>query len=195
MSSLNINVKPAKKCGYGSGYGYGYGDGDGDGDGYGSGDGDGDGLAAFCGQAVHRIDGINTLIDHVHGNVARGRVVNADLTTTPCYIAKSGHYFAHGETLASATAALEEKLLDDMPVEQKIAEFKRRFSPGQKYPARDYYNWHHLLTGSCEMGRRQFAKDRGIDIESAEFTPEEFMEMTKNAFGGSVIRRLMKEWE
>ena len=113
---------------------------------------------------------------------------------TPCYIAKSGHYYAHGETLNDARAALEEKILDDLPVEEKIAEFQRKFAPGRRYPARMFYDWHHFLTGSCEMGRKQFAQEREIDIDKAEFTPEEFMEMTKDAYGGSVIRQLMEQW-
>ena len=141
------------------------------------------------------IDSVPTLIDHVHGNAARGRILNRDLTTVFCYIVKSGHYFAHGETLQEAQRALEEKVMDGMPVDAKIAEFMRRFKPGARYPARMYFDWHHILTGSCEMGRRQFARDRGIDMDSAEFTPEEFMEMTKDAYGGSVIRRLMAAWK
>ena len=70
-----------------------------------------------------------------------------------------------------------------------------KFLPGTEYPARDFYNWHHTLTGSCEMGRREFAKDHEIDVDTDKMTPEAFMELTKDAYGGSVIRQLMEAWE
>lgn len=54
----------------------------------------------------------------------------------------------------------------------------------------DLYEWHHRLTGSCELGRRQFAKDKGIDIEHGSMTVTEFIELTENAYGGEVIRHL-----
>lgn len=40
------------------------------------------------------------------------------------------------------------------------------------------------------MGRNQFAADHGIDVDTATYTPEEFIALTENAYGGSVIRRL-----
>jgi len=35
-----------------------------------------------------------------------------------------------------------------------------------------------------------FCKNNGIDIETAEFTPEEFIELTKREYGGEYIREL-----
>ena len=90
--------------------------------------------------------------------------------------------------------AAEEKILDDLPVEQKIDEFLEKFKSGVQYPAMDFYKWHHFLTGSCEMGRKQFAKNHRIDLEKDELTPEQFMILTMDDFGSSVIRQLMDEW-
>ncbi|MBQ1295079.1 MAG: hypothetical protein IIY21_13640, partial [Clostridiales bacterium] len=87
---------------YPSGYGYGYGDGDGSGSGDGYGDGYGYNIEYFNSQRVYKIDDINTLIDSVHGNYAKGRILCDDLTTKDCYVAKCGNYFAHGETLKQA---------------------------------------------------------------------------------------------
>ena len=177
--------------GSGSGYGSGYGSGDGSGSGYGS----GDGVKKINSQFVHRIDGVQTVITHVHGDIARGAILRDDLQLKPCYIAKGHGLFAHGDTIEEAQAALEEKILDDLPVEEKIGEFKKKFCPGVKYPAMEFYNWHHFLTGSCEMGRKNFAAEHDISLDSDEMTPEEFMELTKDDFGGSVIRQLMEEWK
>lgn len=49
--------------------------------------------------------------------------------------------------------------------------------------------------GSCDMGRRQFARGHGIDVEHAAMTLQEFLALTKDAYGGDVIRRVLKELE
>lgn len=174
--------------GYGSGYGYGYGDGNGDGDG--SGFGDGCDIKYINGEAIHRIDGVNTIIRAVHGNIARGAILNRDLTMTPCYIVKQNNRFAHGETLRSAMSALREKLFDGMSEEERIDAFLAEHKPGVEYPCRDLYEWHHSLTGSCEMGRKQFAKDHGIDIDKDRMTIERFCELTRDQYGGEIIRKI-----
>ena len=184
--------------GYGSGdgYGYGYGCGSGDGSGYGSGSGSGDGIVSFCGQNVYQIDDVPTLIDHVHGNAAKGRILRDNLTTEACYIVKQGSLFAHGETLRAAMDALRDKLFEDMPEEERIAEFVKAHEWGKQYPSADYYGWHRRLTGSCDMGRSEFAKRHGYRLTDDELlTVEEFIKLTENSYGGSVIRKLRDAYE
>ena len=174
---------------YGDCYGSGYGSGYGDYDGSGFGDCYGSGLKSINGKKIYMIDGIATTIRHIHGSTAKGTIINRDLTETPCYIVKEGKYFAHGKTLAEANAALQDKLFDKMPAEKRIAAFWDCHKKGVKYPTKDFFEWHHKLTGSCLMGRRQFAKDHGVDLDG-EMTVEEFIALTKNAFGGDIIKRL-----
>lgn len=182
--------------GYGSGYGYGYCSGSGYGDGYGDGYGYGDGVASLCGQKVYKIDDVPTLIDHVHGNVARGRILQDDLTTEDCYIVKQGSLFAHGETLRATMDALRDKLFEDMPEDERIAEFIKAHEWGKQYPSADYYEWHHRLTGSCDMGRSEFAKRHGYKLTDDELlTVEEFIKLTQKSYGGSVIRKLREAYE
>lgn len=190
--------------GYGSSYGSGdcYGSGDGRGAGSGggngrggdcngSGGGYGNGVSEYNGRKVYMIDGIDTMIDHVHGDVAKGRILKSDLTTVPCYIVKRDGLFAHGKTLREAMDALRDKLFENMPEEERIAEFIKAHKWGEKYSAVDFYDWHHRLTGSCEMGRREFAKSHGYSLTEEELlTVEEFIELTENSYGGSVIRKL-----
>ena len=186
---LHVETGSGYGYGSGSGYGSGYGAGYGEGDGSGYGEGDGD-IVAFAGKAVYPVDDVLTIIHSIHGNVASGEILNTDLTTSKCYIVKGGGFFAHGRTIPEAQAALEEKIMENMSVEEKIEKFLALFKPGVKYPAMDFYNWHHTLTGSCEMGRQSFARDHEIDIEHDMMTPEEFIDLTKNAYGGSIIRQL-----
>ena len=179
--------------GYGSGYGYGYGSGDGYGSGYGDGYGSGygDGISTFDGKDVHLIDGIQTIITNVRRNVAKGFILNEDLTLTPCYVVKGHNKFAHGETIEKAMADLENKIFEDMDTDEAIERFITQFSdPDKKYPAKDFFIWHNRLTGSCEMGRNSFVKNGGYDLEYDTFTVWEFISITKNAFGGDVIKQL-----
>ena len=181
--------------GYGYGYGYGYGSGSGSGYGDGSGSGYGDGIGEFNGMQVHRIDGVQTIITQVKGNVAKGFILQSDLTMTPCYVVKGNGQFAHGDDLHQAMAALTDKMFDDMPEEERIAEFiKAHPDPKALYSHKDLYDWHHRLTGSCVAGRNAFAKDHGIDMEGSS-TVEDFIELTRNAYGGSIIRKLEETYK
>ena len=181
--------------GSGSGYGYGDGDGysygDGPGSGYGDGDGYGDGgkIASISGQKIYDIDGVPTAIYRVKGNIAKGAILQSDLTFTPCFVVKQDVYFAHGDTLHEAMEALRDKLFEDLPEEERIEAFVAEHQPGVKYPNRDLFDWHHRLTGSCEAGRKAFVADRGLDMNGST-TPEEFVHLTRNAYGGEVIRKL-----
>ena len=179
--------------GYGSGYGFGPGSGygSGDGSGYGSGDGyDSTNIKTINGMNVYIIDSIPTIIQHIRGNVAKGFILNSDLTLDSCYVVKRDNLFAHGETLREAEKALEDKLIEDMDVEERIEAFLEEFKAPQKYPAQKFFDWHHKLTGSCLMGRENFVKNHGIDMENGMYTVSEFIELTKNDFGSSVIKEL-----
>lgn len=149
--------------------------------------------AKINGNEIYMIDGVQTVIYHVRGNVAKGAIFKSDLTLDPCFIVKQNDVFAHGETLQAAQEALMEKLFDGMPEEDRIAAFMK------EYPTLDtvvknteLFDWHGRLTGSCEFGRRAFATDHGIDM-TASMTVRSFVELTKNAYGGDIIRRIEDE--
>ncbi len=183
--------------GYDSGSGYGSGSGSGSGFGYDSGSGHGYGsgqgysIKSRDGKDVHLIDGIQTIIAAVFGNTAKGFILENDLTLTPCYIAKSGNTFAHGYTLKSAVSALSDKLLADMSEEDRIAEFLKVHTPGVKYPAKDLFDWHNNLTGSCEAGRMSFVRSHDIDLDHDTYTVEEFVALCKDSYGGQTIQKLL----
>lgn len=187
-----------------SGYGYGSGDsyddnsgyGDGLGSGYGEGDGSGyssvldDGVKEVNGDTVYRVDGVNTIIKSVRDNIAQGFVLQNDLTLKPCYIVKEQYVFAHGDTLHDAFTALQEKLYDDSTEEERIEAFRKKFPEyDTPYPNRDLFAYHHVLTGSCRMGRESFCKDKGIDLNDTT-TVREFVNMTKDSYGSYIICKL-----
>ena len=176
--------------GYGSGYVYGDGSGYGSGYGYGDGSGDGSGVKEINGDTVYIVDKVPTIIKSVRENIAQGFVLQRDLTLTPCYIVKEQNKFAHGNTLHDAFTALQEKLYDDSTEEERIEAFRDKFPEyDTPYSNRDLFAYHHVLTGSCRMGRESFCKDKGIDLNGST-TVREFIELTKGSYGGDVICKL-----
>ena len=176
--------------GYGFGSGFGYGDGDGSGYGYGYGYGFGYGIKSYAGKDVYLLDGVQTIIAAVHRNTAVGYILGNDLTLRRCYIAKGNGYFAHGDTLKGAVDALQDKIYVNLDTDEKIGRFITEVDADKKYPAKFFYDWHHRLTGSCEMGRKDFAMRNGIDLDTDSFTVREFINLTENAYGGEIIRKV-----
>ena len=185
----------------GDGYGYGFGDGDGFGDGSGSGKGSGaghgfvsgGGISILNGERIYQIDDVSTLIDSVSGNFAKGRILSKDMTARPCYIAKVGKYFAHGDTLREAMADAQAKYNENRPLAERIADFNREFPDRDvKVDAARLFEWHHVLTGSCLAGRKAFCEDRGLDYEHGHYTVNEFIHLTREAYGGEAIQELEK---
>ena len=182
--------------GYGDGYGDGYGSGYGDGDGYGSGSGYGHGIKSINGFPACLIDGIYTVVYQLHGDIAKGAIISGDLSLEPCYVVKRDGVFAHGVTLHEAQEALISKLFDTLPEAERIEAFCDEFKNlDAVYPVRTFFEWHHRLTGSCEAGRRAFAKDHALDIENGTMSVWEFLNLTKDAYGGSTIRKVLKRVE
>ena len=182
--------------GSGDGYGDGSGDGDGDGDGSGSGSGDGDGSGSgvkeFNGRKVYDIDSVLTLIYAVKGDAARGAVLRNDMTLRDCWIAKRGNFFAHGDTLHEAVEAVEAKWRENRPLDERIAEFMKTH-PALDEEYGDLFEWHHILTGSCEFGRRQWCEEHGYKPTDS-ITLRTFLTETAGDYGGDVIRRVGKEY-
>ena len=190
--------------GCGDGGGYGCGDDNGDGEGYGCGDcggyGDGEGygyntgLKEINGKTIYRVDRTQTIFTSVRGNVAQGFIVQSDLQLTPCFIVKENNKFAHGSTLRDAFTSLQEKLYDDSTEEERIEAFKKKFPDyDEKYDNKDLFTYHHVLTGSCRMGRESFVKDKGLSIDG-KTSVREFVELTKDAYGGDIIKELPKAY-
>jgi hypothetical protein len=171
--------------GSGSGDGYGYGNGKG----YGYGDGDGYGIKTINNSDIYIIDGIQTIITIIKNNIAKGFILKSDLTLTPCYIVKQNNVFSHGKTLKKAMQDLQNKLFQDMSEEDRIDAFHKDFNLKDKYKVEKFFDWHNRLTGSCEMGRKNFLENKGISFED-EFTVAEFIETCKNEYGGEIIKKL-----
>ena len=194
--------------GSGGGYDYenGFGDSNGSGDGsgfsegYGSEDGSGEGgdvsvmnIKTFNGHIVDYIDSVPTIITNIHNNVASGFIIGFDMTLIPCYVAKAGNSFAHGKTLKDAVKDAEAKEMGEMPIEERIEKFIEVFgSLDSEHMGEEFYDWHHILTGSCRMGRDKFCEENGIDL-TKKYSVRYFLNITKNSYGGDIIKRIINE--
>lgn len=200
--------------GYRNGYGYGHGGYSGSGDGHSNGSGDGSGVSegygsedgsgeggdvsvmnikTFNGHIIDYIDGVPTIITHIHNDVASGFIIGFDMTLIPCYVAKAGNYFAHGKTLKDAVKDAEAKEMGEMPIEERIEKFIEVFgSLDSEHTGKEFYDWHHILTGSCRMGRDKFCKENGIDLEK-KYSVRYFLNITKNSYRGDIIKQISKE--
>ena len=158
------------------------------------GSGSGSGVTAFAGERVFQIDDVPTLLDRIKGNIAKGRMLMDDFTTKACFVVKNGGLFAHGDTLRQAMEALNDKLFEDMPEEERIEAFVKAHEGGKAYPNADFFDWHHKLTGSCEAGRKAFAQNHGVNM-SGSMTVEAFIALTERDYGGVTIRKLKPFYE
>lgn len=165
----------------------GYGSGSGDGYGYGS--GYGSGISYYNQHKVWIIDTIQTIIKHIRGNIASGYILNKDLTLEKTFVVKGNNKFAHGTTLKEAFQSLQEKIFEELDVEERIKEFRKHFNSNDKYLGSEFFTWHHILTGSCLQGRNTFVKNNDLSLED-KFTVKEFIELCKNDFGGEIVKRL-----
>lgn len=200
--------------GYRDGFGYGFGgylgsgdghsNGSGDGSGFSEGDGSEDGsgeggdmnvmnIKTFNGHIIDYIDGVPTIITNIHNDVASGFIIGFDMTLIPCYVAKAGDFFAHGKTLKDAVKDAEAKEMGEMPIEERIEKFIEVFgSLDSEHTGKEFYDWHHILTGSCRMGRDKFCEENGIDL-TKKYSVRYFLNITKNSYGGDIIKQIINE--
>ena len=191
---LSIDSSSAYASGSASGYGSssasGYGSGCAPASGYGGSYSGVFRIKSYVRNPVHYIDDIPTIIQSIRGNAAKCLVLKSDLTTTPCFVVKVGNSFAHGKTIKEAFLDAQAKHFNELPEDERLQAFVYAHKWGVEYPDKDFYEWHSNLTGSCKMGRDMFAKEHGLEKLDGKHTVEWFVELTKDAYGGEIIKRI-----
>ena len=152
-------------------------------------------ILTFNGNIVDNVDMLPTIIIQVKNNFAKGYIIKDDLILESCYIAKIGNFFAHGKTLKDAVSDVVKKQGKNMSIEERIKNFVKIFgSLNSKHTGKEYYDWHHFLTGSCQMGRDKFCKAHNIDL-SKKYTVKYFLDITKNSYGSNIIKLVREAYE
>lgn len=164
--------------------------------GYGNGNGNGNGVSNINGMSVNMVDDVPTIITAVRGNIAQGYILRDNVILKPCYIAKVGDWFAHGKTAHEAYRDALAKALSNEPVEKRIARVIAKYPTlDTEVSHKELFALHNILTGSCEFGRREFAKSHGLDPENGSMTMCDFISLTESAYGGDVIKQLHAAYE
>ena len=89
----------------------------------------------------------------------------------------------------------EAKEMEDMPVNERIKKFIETFgSIDSEHSGKEFYYWHHILTGSCRMGRDEFCKAHNVDL-TKKYTVKYFLNLTKESYGGNVIELIEKSYK
>ena len=177
--------------GYGFGSGFGNGSGNGNGNGFGSGFGNGNGngcrIKQFKGNKVYYVDNIPCVFESVHENFTAVEVIDVNsFELKKAFIGKFENCFAHGETIRDAIEDARSKYYQSLDFDEAKEKLLAEFKEKGKLTVKELYNWHGILTGSCRFGRTQFQTEHNLKDDDL-LTLEEFVELTKNAFGGDRI--------
>ena len=187
MENIEKILKFLKVDQFENGYGYGSGDG--------SGDGDGLKIKKLNDELIFYVDNVPTIFDRIHQNIAKGRIVNIeDFSTKSCYIVKNQYFFAHEYTIENALKTLQDKMYANMDIEQRMKEFRQNFNNKDKYEGQKFFEWHHILTGSCLAGRNNFVERNNYSLKK-HYTVKEFIAMCENDYGGEIIKKLRSYYE
>lgn len=181
----------------GSGYGSGYGSGSGNGM---ENDGDLLSFARVGNDTIHNINGAPMAIDNIKGNIAKGRILNDDMTFTDCWIVREGNCIEYGKDLHKTYLAAQRESAIQLPKEERLKMFVQRFpSPDEPIPIKELYHWHHVLTGACRIHSKEWCKRHGFNFEDEIYcvSIRRFVNLTESEWGGDIIKELKnyyKDW-
>lgn len=76
-----------------------------------------------------------------------------------------------------------------MSIDDKINAFIEEYDLDEEVNVIELQKWHRILTNSCLVGRLKFMKEHKVNDRSM-VTVRDFIGMTKNDFGGDIIKKL-----
>ena len=179
--------------GYGGGYGHGYVGGDGCGHGNGDASERRIAIKQFKGSKVYYVDNIPCIFKSIHENYAVIYVIEINsFELKRAFIGKFRNCLAHGETIREAITDAQTKYYQTLDFDEVKEELLTKFKEKGKLTVKELYDWHGILTGSCRFGRTQFQTEHNLK-DGDLLTLEEFVELTKDAFCGEKIARLLQK--
>lgn len=80
-------------------------------------------------------------------------------------------------------------------IEERIKKFVEVFGAlDSEHKGKEFYDWHHILTGSCRMGRDEFCKAHNVDL-TKKYTVKYFLEITENSYGSNIIKQVRESYK
>lgn len=154
-------------------------------------------ILKYEGKDVHYIDDIPCTVNSVHEDWMSVNVIRTnDYTSYKAFVAKVHGVVSHGETIKEAFQEAHDKYMAELEPEERCAMFIKEFPDmDKKYPSQLFFDWHGTVTGSCKLGRRNFAEMKRINLDTATLTVKEFIDLTINEYGGDIIKLLRGKYE
>lgn len=151
-------------------------------------------MSEFEGHKVYMVDHVPTCIESVHISMSLSYAIGFTIEDywKRCHtvVAKVAGYFAHGDNLREAIQEAQEKLLHNIPIEDRIKQFVELYPDIQQLvPNKKLFDAHHYLTGSCYLGRKMFCKGNGIDLDNS-MSVADFIRWTCAEYGDEIIHKL-----
>ena len=88
------------------------------------------------------------------------------------------------------------KYEQNKPLTERIADTIKKYPTlDTLVPNKELYVLHNILTGSCAFGRDEFVRRHGIDAKNGSMTMKDFIDLTRNEYGGSTIVELEQKYK
>lgn len=118
----------------------------------------GSSIASYNGKKTYFINGYVVRIVHVHGPWAMGEIINNDLTTQTCYLAKVNNNFVVAGSLREVLEEMRNRISSSINIYKDMAQAFLLAHPEyeKEYDWDEMVAWHSLEPTSCIDGRRRF---------------------------------------
>lgn len=139
-------------------------------------------IASFNGFKTYFINDFVVIVKHIHGPWALGEIINNDLTTTKCYIAKVHNHFVIAGSIKEVIEEMRKKITGSLNLYKDMAMAFVIAHPDyeKEYDWDEMVAWHSLDATSCADGRKRFstlANKKSGDLG----TPKELISFMKES--------------
>ena len=150
------------------------------------------GITNFCGEKVYQVCGFDIVDPKLiklknNGRYIFGTRITNQFKTIPWYIIVEEGIMGFGTTKAAATESLSESFYKIYNFEERVERFCRHFEMGKKYPALEFLDWHHRVTGSCKESRDKWAENSIYADQNV--TTLQFFTVARNLYRNNQFRK------
>lgn len=144
------------------------------------------------GNKVYYINDVPTVIKSINCGIGHGYIIDNNGKSVEKFVAKSYNIFVFGDSFDEVYDKLYEKDRIKEYSEIFINKFVEHFKLNRKYNFSELAFWHRNLTGACIEGIMLFCKDNNINFENDKMTVQEFLNISKNSYGKSIVKNIAK---
>lgn len=148
----------------------------------------------YCGKDVYFINDKHVIIEQLHRNYARVKIISIDLSLYDQWLVKYQGYFGFGKTLKEANTNAKLNASREIPLEIRIEHFINTHPLFEEFTGQELFDWHDYLTGSCKAGKYKFCRDNNVDFNK-KYTVLYFLNLVKDSYKPEIIEQVIKQYE